>query len=441
MRSRAAPDAPTGNFLTPGALGFALAHAARTVAAVIAGRSLNESLDRVWRELAPISAADRGAIQDLSYSTLRDFGRGDFLLHRLLRKPVEEPRIHALLLIVLMRLETRPDLAHTSVNQAVEAAKTIAGGRYQALVNAVARSFARDPERLVAAAGKDEVARWRHPSWWLERLRRDHPPHWRAIAEQGNRRPPMALRVNRRRISRTDYLALLAAAGLAGRATGENAIVLEQPVAIERLPGFTTGLVSVQDLAAQQAAILLDARDGMRVLDACAAPGGKAAHILESADVELLALDVDPHRLANAGENLDRLGLRARMVAGDCRALDAWWDGRPFDRILLDVPCSASGVVRRHPDVKWLRREGDIARYASTQREMLEALWPALAPDGKMLYATCSLFAEENRRQIADFSARRDVRLRPMSAGGPFRQLIPSAEHDGFFYASLEKRA
>jgi 16S rRNA (cytosine967-C5)-methyltransferase len=251
----------------------------------------------------------------------------------------------------------------------------------------------------------------------------------------------MTLRANRRRIAATDYLARLAAAGLPARLLEGGAILLERPVPVERLPGFAEGLVSVQDAGAQRAAPLLDVHDGMRVLDACAAPGGKTAHVLELANVDLLALDADAGRALRVSENLFRLGLLARVKPADCRDPDAWCDGREFDRILADVPCTASGVVRRHPDAKWLRRESDIAKFARVQGEILDALWRVLAPGGKLLYATCSLFPEENGRQVAAFAARQEDCMRLPVAGAPELQLLPNEEHDGFYYALLEKQA
>jgi 16S rRNA (cytosine967-C5)-methyltransferase len=299
----------------------------------------------------------------------------------------------------------------------------------------------------------------------------------------------MALRVNRLRVSTERYLEMLRAAGVEAQPAGEVGILLGRPVPVERLPGFFEGLASVQDLGAQQAAPLLEVRAGMRVLDACAAPGGKTAHVLELAGatgiadagetveyaagaaippyggegddagagcvgwnrperpystvpaaVDLLALDSDAARLARVRENLDRLGLAAELKAADCRRLADWWDGRPFERVLADVPCSASGVVRRHPDIKWLRRDADIAGFAATQAQILEALWRVLAPGGRLLYATCSVFPEENGARIADFAARHVDCRRLRLDGAPQRQLLPQAEHDGFFYALLEKR-
>jgi 16S rRNA (cytosine967-C5)-methyltransferase len=250
----------------------------------------------------------------------------------------------------------------------------------------------------------------------------------------------MGLRVNRRRVASADFLQHLATAGIAARVIGDHALILERPLPVSRIPGFVEGHVSVQDCGAQQAATLLDVHDGMRVLDACAAPGGKAAHVLELADVHLTALDADRVRTRRIDETLMRLGLQAEVRVGDARNARNWWNGVAFDRILADVPCSASGVVRRHPDAKWLRRESDIAGFARQQAEILESLWRTLAPGGKMLYATCSVFAEENSSQVAAFVGRHaDARCLPTGGVASELSLLPNADHDGFFYALLQK--
>ncbi|MDR2239691.1 MAG: 16S rRNA (cytosine(967)-C(5))-methyltransferase RsmB [Zoogloeaceae bacterium] len=417
-------------------LAHALHGAAQAVAGVLAGRNLNE----VLADLRQPFAAQRGAVQDLAYSTLRRFGRDDFFLAQLMARP-PDGKVRALLLTALSRLAARPEEAHTIVDQAVEAASALAGGKYKALTNGVLRNFLRRRAELEAAAAQDETARWQHPRWWISRLRRAYPADWQSILDAGNGRPPMTLRVNRRRIAAADYLARLEAAGLQARSLGGEAIRLERPVPVDALPGFAEGLASVQDAGAQRAAILLDARPGMRVLDACAAPGGKTAHLLEQTDVDLLALDADARRAARIEDNLSRLGLSAQVKIADCRDLDAWRDGRVFDRVLADVPCTASGVARRHPDAKWLRRDGDVARFARKQGEILDALWRVLAPGGKLLYATCSLFPEENGRQIAAFAAQRGDCMRLPVAGASELQLLPNEEHDGFYYALLEKQA
>ncbi len=408
--------------------------AAALIAAVIAGRNFDAVLARAGL-VGPI----RAATMDLAYTTLRAFGRGDFLLGQLLGRPLKDASARGLLLVALARLEARPDDGHTTVDQAVTAATRIARGQYKGLVNGVLRNFLRRRAELLAQADAEPLARWQHPAWWIARVKQDHPDHWESILAAGNSHPPLCLRVNRRRTTGADFLNQLAAGGIAARLLDDSAILVEKPLPVERLPGFASGLCSVQDHGAQAAAALLDARDGMRVLDACAAPGGKAAHLLERADAELTALDADVARAARITSTLERLGLSATVRVGDARAPDAWWDGRPFDRILADVPCSASGVVRRHPDAKWLRRETDIASFAATQREIVDALWRTLAPGGKMVYATCSVFHEENARQVESFLGRHADARQPPATRDAQLQLLPDAEHDGFYYALLQK--
>ena len=404
------------------------------IAAVIAGRNFDAVLARTGL-VGPI----RAAAMDMAYTTLRAYGRGDFLLGKLLERPLKDAAARSLLLVVLTRLEARPDEDHTTVDQAVTAAARLARGQFKALTNGVLRNFLRRREELLALADADPVARWQHPAWWIARLQRDHPAHWQTILAAGNSHPPLCLRVNSRRVAGADFLQRLAAAGIAARALDDTAILIEKPLPVERIPGFADGLCSVQDWGAQAAAGLLDAQDGMRVLDACAAPGGKAAHLLERAAIDLTALDADAPRAARISGNLQRLGLAATVTVADARDIGAWWDGRRYDRILADVPCSASGVVRRHPDAKWLRRESDIAGFAATQGAIVDALWRTLAPGGKMLYVTCSVFAQENARQVETFVGRHaDARHLAMPVDAQ-TQHLPDAEHDGFYYALLQK--
>ncbi|PKO84978.1 MAG: 16S rRNA (cytosine(967)-C(5))-methyltransferase RsmB [Betaproteobacteria bacterium HGW-Betaproteobacteria-11] len=436
MPAAARPTAATAS-ATSAPLAAALLAAADLLVAVRAGRNVEVALSGM-----PLEGSLRAAAMDLTYTALRAYGRGEFFLSRLISRPLAEPRLHALLLIALARLEAQPVRAHTTVDQAVAAAATLAGGRFKALVNAVLRNFLRRREALLAAAETDEVARHQHPAWWIARLQQDHPEHWQAILAAGNTHPPLTLRINRRRIASAEFLARLDAAGSAAQVLAGGAVRLAHPVAIERIPGFADGLCSVQDAGAQRAAFLLDVQDSQRVLDVCAAPGGKSAHLLELAEIELTALDVDAARAARIGDNLARLGLAATVKVGDGATPDTWWDGRPFDRILADVPCSASGVVRRHPDAKWLRREADIARFAATQRRIIDAIWQTLSLGGKMLYATCSLFAAENEEQVAAFVGRHADAVRLPLAGSASAlclQLFPDAEHDGFYYALLQK--
>lgn len=436
-----------------------LAHAADAVAAVRGGRSLTEALTAV-------PAAARPGSQALAFEALRRLGSAQVLLGQLVAKA--PPRWTEALLLTALALawdgrtaeQAPPYAPHTLVSQAVEAAKHRA--RAQAgLVNAVLRRFLRERESLVATALRDPVAEWNHPRWWIERLQQDWPQHWPSLLHAANARAPMTLRVNPRRGSAPAYLERLASAGIAARAVAEpglaaDAIDLLTPCPVQALPGFAEGAVSVQDLAAQQAGpLLLGGRGdrvplppGARVLDACSAPGGKTAQLLELADLDLLALDADPKRLVKVQETLARLGLEAQLRAADAAAPATWWDGRPFDAILLDAPCTASGIVRRHPDVRWLRRPSDIDALAQAQARLLASLWPLLKPGGRLLYATCSLFRAEGEAQVDAFLQRAsDARLRPSPGrllGVPDNPAqgareVPAPGTDGFFYALLDK--
>ncbi|MCB1956783.1 MAG: 16S rRNA (cytosine(967)-C(5))-methyltransferase RsmB [Rhodocyclaceae bacterium] len=424
--------------LPPDSLALSLFHAAHLVAAVRDGNNLTQQLSHLWSKTPDMDPGQRGAIQDLSYSTLRAWGYGERLLAPLLRTPPPEP-LHALLLVAACRLEQRPDQAHTVVDQAVSAAGQILAGKLSGMVNGVLRNLLRRHEELAAQAQANPEGRYRHPQWWLDRMTHRYPANWEAVADAANRPPPMALRPNRRRTAAATLQAQLEAEGIEAVLSDEGALLLAHPLPVSRIPGFAEGLCSVQDPGAQRAARWLDLADGQRVLDACAAPGGKTAHILELADVQFTALELAPDRATRIRENLDRLGLTATIQVADCRDTAAWWDGQPFDRILADVPCSASGVARRHPDIKWLRREADIAGFAREQATILHQLWQTLRVGGKMLYATCSIFEEENTAQLAAFCAHHpDAHVLSLE-GSSEQQLLPCADHDGFYYALLEK--
>jgi 16S rRNA (cytosine967-C5)-methyltransferase len=316
------------------------------------------------------------------------------------------------------------------------------------LINALLRRFQRERESLLVVADADPVSRYAMPGWLLKRLQADWPEHWEAIVQATNAHPPMSLRVNLARNSREEYLALLAAADIgASPIPGvPSGLVLDRPMDTQDLPGFGAGRVSVQDGGAQLAAMLLDLQPGQQVLDACAAPGGKSGHILESAPVQLTAMDLEPRRLERVHQNLQRLGLSAEIAQGDAVQPQGAWADRQYDRILLDVPCSATGVIRRHPDIKLLRRDRDIAALVETQGRILRAVWPLLKTGGRLLYATCSLLADENETQVVRFLEQTpDARERVIEAGWGHarargRQTLPGeATLDGFYYACLEK--
>jgi len=419
--------------------------AAAALGAVLAGRSLDAALAALWQRHPQLAARNRAAIQDLAYGTLRFLSRYEALLEALLDKPLKDARLRPLLLAALYQLEHTRAAPHAIVDHAVRASEALGLTSAKALVNAVLRNFLRHRPRLDARIQRSEPARYCHPQWWIDKLRAQYPAQYAAALEAANRHPPLTLRVNRRRADPAEYLELLARHGIKAEACGPSAVLLGKPLPAERIPGLAEGLVSVQDAAAQLAAPLLDLRDGMRALDACAAPGGKTGHLLEIAAAEVTALDADAGRLERVRANLARLGLGARVVCGDACKPAQWWDGAPYQRILADVPCSASGVARRHPDVKWLRRPTDIAQFARQQSRMLDTLWQLLASGGKLLYATCSVFEEENHGQVARFLERhRDATRLSLPAVDnhsqlPAGQLLPDERHDGFFYALLQK--
>jgi 16S rRNA (cytosine967-C5)-methyltransferase len=417
--------------------------AATALAEVLSGRSLNQVLPELWQRAPRLSSQQRGAAQDLIYGTLRHLARLESYLDSLVRKPVADDQLRCLLLSGLYQLEVGRTPQHAAVNTAVEAVRSLKKDWAAGLVNGVLRNFLRHREELRVRVERRDTTRFSAPRWWIDKLRRQYPERYRDMLQASLTHPPMTLRVNLRKVSREEYAALLDAAGIASDVVGPAALRLRVPVPVEKLPQFDAGYASVQDAGAQFAATLLDLHAGQRVLDACSAPGGKTAHILECAAVELLALDKDSVRLARVSENLARLGLPGAVQQGNASEPQTWWDGRPFQRILADVPCTASGVVRRHPDVKWLRRPEDVTGFAAEQRRILNALWRTLDRGGKLLYATCSVFREENQGVIEAFLAEHpDAALRPLpQSDHGFLQLLPDANHDGFFYALLDKQA
>lgn len=416
--------------------------AANTLAEILSGAALHQVLPQRLQALS--TAGERGALQDIVYGSLRYLGRLNVWLEALLQRPLTDPQLGWLLRVALYQLAFTRAPAHAVVHNAVTAAgKSWQGG----LANAVLRSFQRRRAELEQLAQASLTGRWSHPMWWINKVQVDYPSDWQDILQSGLSHPPFTLRVNVRRGSTQQYLQRLSDAGMAAQQTGAVAVTLDKPVPVQLLPGFDQGDVSVQDAGAQLAAPLLDVEPGQRVLDACAAPGGKTGHLLETANLSVTALDIDAARLARVEQNLDRLKLNAQLVQGDAAQPGTWWDGRPFERILADVPCSASGVVRRNPDSKWLRRPEDIAGFGRQQAAILDALWPTLAAGGKLLYATCSIFPEENALQVEAFIDRQNMLSRasmgkntvarcPMPING---QILPNATHDGFYYALLRK--
>ena len=425
--------------LQPDSLAFALSNAARALALVETGTALPRALSQIF-EHKDMPAPARGAIQDLCYRSLRQWGIAQALLGSLSDKLPAQARLRALLACALALLsEDEPGYAeHTLVDQAVTAcAADRELVRAKGMVNAVLRRMLRERGALLAQLREREDLRWNYPAWWIAQLRTAYPTQWEQVLAAGNAQPPLTLRVNLRKATVAGMLDVFSQAGIAAQQVGPLALRLARPRPVHEIPGFAEGCVSVQDAAAQLAAPLLDLQDGMRVLDACAAPGGKTGHLLETADLDLLALDQDPVRLQRVEQNLARLQLKATLRQGDAAATD-WWDGRLFDRILADVPCTASGIVRRHPDIRWLRRTEDAAQLAALSASILDNLWTLLKPGGKLLLVTCSLWPQESEQQAISFAARSGGRR--LDAPG---QLLPVAsadeDHDGLFYALLEK--
>jgi 16S rRNA (cytosine967-C5)-methyltransferase len=453
------PSAAETGFAHAPALWQLLQQTAESLLAVRQGQSTTRVLPRV-------RAAWRPGVQSLLFQVLRHLGRAQALRSRLApRAPA--PAVDALLCVALALCwdeVSAPYDSHTLVNQAVEAAKRERRTQGQAaFINACLRRFLRERAELLAATDSDPLARTNLPSWWLERLQRDHPEHWSALVDQARQPAPMTLRIQTRRTTREALQARWAAMGLTSQAVGRYGLQLTRPVDVRALPGFLEGECSVQDAAAQLAAPLLwdalldsprrHASGPWRLLDACAAPGGKTAHLLEIAPagdrpVDLLALEIDAARLPRVQENLQRLGLQARVQCADAGVLQQGGE-QPWDGILLDAPCTASGIVRRHPDIPWLRRASDVDQLVAQQARLLKALWPQLRPGGILVYCTCSVFRDEGQNQIEAFLAHNtDARLRPspghlMPLAPGFPAYVPDnrlGDHDGFYYAVLEKR-
>jgi len=436
------------------------ARAAQSLAHVLAGRSLDAIND------VGDTASERGLFRTLLYDSVRWYFQLDALLGRLLARPQQklDPEVRALAIVGLCQLIHTEIPAHAAVDETVNAARIIGQPRASGLLNAVLRRCQREGAALLSELGADVSLRTAHPAWFVAALRNDFPATFESVLDANNARPPFWIRVNRLRTSGYDYRRRLEAEGVAVASSmfDDEALLLERAVDVNALPGFADGHVSVQDAAAQLAGHLVAARAGERVLDACAAPGGKTCHVLELQPqlAELVAVDVAGSRLQRVRQNLDRLGLAATLIEGDAERTEQWWDGKPFNRILLDVPCSATGVIRRHPDIKLLRRASDVPALAERQAALLQRLWPLLAEGGRLVYASCSALRAENAAVVGSFTRQRrevrDVTRQLIDALGlthlATQGLATEAEHepgfriaagtagmDGFYYACLEK--
>jgi len=439
--------------VTP-ALSHSLLAAASSVAAVESGQSLTEALADVQPDLRP-------AAQALAFYAMRHWGMAKALRRTLVEREPPSATMYALIGLSLLLLdasiraqqEAPPEdtpiySAHTLVDQAVQATQWHRStASFKGLVNAVLRRFQRERDTFLAKVEGDLEARWNHPRWWIESLQQSYPQQWQALLRAANTHPPLTLRVNLRATTRETVQQAFAEQGMEFKAFGAAGLVLEVPRPITSLPGYAQGWWSVQDAGAQLAAPMLELKDGMQVLDACAAPGGKTAHLLELAKVDLTALDVDAERLERVHQNLKRLGLMRRgirLVAESAIKTHIWWNGKPFDAVLADLPCTASGIVSRHPDIRWLRRAQDVGQTAKLAREILDSLWSVVAPGGKLLMVTCSIFPQEGEMQAQAF-ATRHAQAERLSAPGQLLPHLPDADHpagyDGFFYALFTRKA
>ena len=419
--------------------------AADCVSEVIKGHNLNQVFERRFEHHQNITPQQKSVAIFLAYGAIRYLGENQFFIQQLIDKKITNKKIEALLCVALFQLNHDQSTDFTVVNEAVEAAKLINKSWAGSFVNGVLRNFIRQKEKLQTELKNDEEAFYSYPLWWINLIKQNYPKDWESILLNGNKHPPLTLRINERQTNLKQYEEKLKSEAISYRVLGNIALELTQPTPVEKIPGFMDGEVSIQDFGAQLAAKLLDLQDGQICLDACSAPGGKTGHMLEIADIELVSIDQQKDRLYKVKENLERLHLHAYLKCADLAAVNTWWNEKLFDRILLDAPCSASGVVRRHVDIKWLRRPRDIEMFAKQQEAMLEAMWQLLKKGGKLLYATCSIFYDENQKVINHFiKEHTDAKEVEWSVDSEYskyeNQLIPSENHDGFFYALLEKK-
>ncbi|MCG7532952.1 16S rRNA (cytosine(967)-C(5))-methyltransferase RsmB [Psychrobium sp. MM17-31] len=424
--------------------------AAQTVAAVLErGESLATALPAAQSQID--NPKNKALLQELCYGVMRELTQLEYFVNTLMDKPLKGKQriVHHLLIVGAYQLLHTRIPAHAALGETVAAVDDIQRPKFKSLVNGVLRNLQRQSEELRENMPTKGPITFNHPKWLIKRATAAYPKQWQQILKANNERSPMWLRNNSAMQSRDQYLAQLAELEIEATAgaIGDNSILLANPVPVTALPDFDKGASSVQDIAAQQAAELLDAQAGERILDACAAPGGKTCHILELAkDIEVTALDCDQKRLDRVAQNLERIGLEATLICGDGTAPETWWDGKEFDRILLDAPCSATGVIRRNPDIKWLRRDSDIEQLVELQQQIFDASWKLLKSGGTLVYATCSILPNENSQQVARFLERhQDAKLIPLHQGDtpqtPGWQLLPGDNNsDGFYYAKLQKQ-
>ena len=417
--------------------------AAMIVEQVLLGRNLDKSFDLILKKYNNSEIENPSQIKDMVYGAIRDLGKSNCYINKLVKNKIENRCLEALLHIVLFQITHERSNVFTLVNEAVEAAKKI-DHKKSAFINAVLRNFLRNKDNLQQELNNNESAVYSYPNWWIEKVKKQYPKNWKDILVIGNQRPPLALRINLKKTDVNKYSILLNNHGIGHTLVGSECLIINKPLGVDKIPGFLEGKVSVQDFGAQLAARLLDLKNNQKVLDACSAPGGKACHMLELNSIELLAIESDKKRTIKIQENIDRQGLKATILNEKLCSQNEWWDKEFFDRILLDVPCSASGIVRRHVDIKWLRRINDFKSFGDNQLSLLRSAWPMLKENGKLLYVTCSIFEEENRDVIEKFKQGWD-NVSELNISFPSNivhiknQILPSDNHDGLFYALLQK--
>ena len=410
---------------------------------VLLGKNLDKSFELIFRKYNSNESENLPQIKDMVYGAIRELGKSSFYIKKLVPKKIDNQCLEALLHIVLFQISHERSNNFTLVNQAVDAAKKI-DHKKSAFINAVLRNFLRKKDALQNEAIEHESAVFSYPNWWIDKVKNQYPKKWKDILDIGNTRPPLALRVNVKNIGVKEYSEILESHGVEHSLIGMEGVILKTPIGVDKIPGFLEGKVSVQDFGAQLAAHIIDLEKSQKVLDACSAPGGKACHMVELKSIELLAIESNKERTIKIQENISRLGLNAVIRNEKIGLVNEWWDKILFDRILLDVPCSASGIVRRHVDIKWLRRINDFESFGESQLDLLRSTWTMLKNKGKLLYVTCSIFEEENREVIEKFKkdskniTELDI-IFPSNVEHIKNQVLPSKNHDGLFYALLQK--
>ena len=416
--------------------------AAKIVEQVLLGKNLDKSFQLVLTKHNN-EEENLPQIKDMTYGAIRDLGKSNFYINKLVKNKIENLCIESLLHIVLFQINHARSNDFTLVNQAVDAAKKI-DHKKSSFINAVLRNFLRNKDNLQKQLNENESATYSYPKWWIEKVKKQYPKNWREILNIGNQRPPLALRINLKKLGMKNYSNTLDKQGIDHSLVSDECLIIKKPLDVKKIPGFLDGKVSVQDMGAQLAAHIIDLEKNQKVLDACSAPGGKACHMLELKEIQLTAVESDEQRILKINDNIKRQGFKAMVLNKKINKHNEWWDKQYFDRILLDVPCSASGIVRRHVDIKWLRRINDFQNFAADQLLLLKSSWPMLKEGGKLLYVTCSIFEEENREVIEKFKqnvddiSEIDIKF-PSNITHIKNQVLPSDNHDGLFYALLQK--